>query len=41
MASKDLESSLDSVEIKKVFIKNLTDEDEVRKKLDEALEEIL
>lgn len=40
MASQDLERSLNSVEIKKVFIKNLTDTEEIKDKLLKALDEI-
>lgn len=40
MASADLESTLESVEIPKVFIKNLTDTEEVREKLMEQLEQM-
>lgn len=38
MASADLESSLETVDSKKVFINNLTDTEEVRDKLTKALE---
>lgn len=40
MASQDLKRSLNSVEIKKVFIKNLTDTEEIKDKLLKALDEI-
>ncbi|HLS08198.1 PTS sugar transporter subunit IIB [Lentibacillus sp.] len=40
MASADLESSLESVDVRKVFIKNLTDKKEVRDKLLNELEDM-
>ncbi|GIP63164.1 PTS lactose transporter subunit IIB [Virgibacillus pantothenticus] len=40
MASADLESALEGVEVSKIFIHNLTDADEVEQKLHDYLQKI-
>ncbi|API92539.1 MULTISPECIES: PTS sugar transporter subunit IIB [Virgibacillus] len=40
MASADLESALEAVEVSKIFIHNLTDADEVEQKLHDYLQKI-